>query len=326
VKRGATNVLDQYDFEVLRTWKVRGAIVCETNQGLYILKEFNGCSEKVMLQNLLLKAIREKGFQQAEMLLANKEGLFITLESDGTKYMMKTYLEGQECDVDNIENCKKAMEGLAKYHNVAAGISEQEIETDQLHLSLGIMDSEFEKHNRELKKVRSFLKRKGQKNDFEHFLVRHYDFYLEKAIEITELLKEQKQNALRPDMMPCHGDFQYHNILFQEEAPFLINFEKCIWDDATRDICYFLRKVLEKHNWSMEIGDSLLNAYHSIRTIPRQEREAIYYRFSYPEKFWKIVNFYYNSGKSFIPGKNAEKLEMILQQEKRKQEFIKVVL
>ena len=41
---------------------------------------------------------------------------------------------------------------------------------------------------------------------------------------------------------------------------------------------------------------------------------------------WKIVNYYYNSGKAFIPGKNAEKLEVILNQEKEKQKFIKVVL
>ena len=52
----------------------------------------------------------------------------------------------------------------------------------------------------------------------------------------------------------------------------------------------------------------------------------MYYRFLYPEKFWKIVNFYYNNGKAFIPWKTAEKLENILRQEAQKQDFIKVVL
>ena len=55
MKRGATNVLDQYDFEVLRTWKVRGAILCETTTGIYILKEYNGRSEKLPIQNILLE-------------------------------------------------------------------------------------------------------------------------------------------------------------------------------------------------------------------------------------------------------------------------------
>ncbi len=48
----------------------------------------------------------------------------------------------------------------------------------------------------------------------------------------------------------------------------------------------------------------------------------LYYRFRYPEKFWKIVNFYYNSGKAWIPGRNLEKLEKLLAQEEEKVKFL----
>ena len=37
----------------------------------------------------------------------------------------------------------------------------------------------------------------------------------------------------------------------------------------------------------------------------------LYYRLAYPEKFWKIVNFYYNSRKVWIPEKNSEKLRVL---------------
>ena len=50
-----------------------------------------------------------------------------------------------------------------------------------------------------------------------------------------------------------------------------------------------------------------------------------YYRLAYPEKFWKIVNFYYNSRKAWIPGKNQEKLEKLVAQEKEKQKFLDAV-
>ncbi len=52
----------------------------------------------------------------------------------------------------------------------------------------------------------------------------------------------------------------------------------------------------------------------------------LYYRFAYPEKFWKIVNFYYNSGKAWIPGRNREKLENLLRQEEEKKAFLDSVL
>ncbi len=37
------------------------------------------------------------------------------------------------------------------------------------------------------------------------------------------------------------------------------------------------------------------------------------------------MNFYYNSGKAWIPGKNQEKLERVIQQEKDKQHFLNEV-
>lgn len=44
------------------------------------------------------------------------------------------------------------------------------------------------------------------------------------------------------------------------------------------------------------------------------------------EKFWKIVNFYYNNGKAWIPGRNREKLENLLKQEAEKKNFMNNVL
>ena len=38
----AVELLEQYEIEVLRTRKGRGAIVCDTSQGCLILKEYSG--------------------------------------------------------------------------------------------------------------------------------------------------------------------------------------------------------------------------------------------------------------------------------------------
>ena len=35
------SILEQYDFSVEKTWKGRGSILFETNEGVYILKEYN---------------------------------------------------------------------------------------------------------------------------------------------------------------------------------------------------------------------------------------------------------------------------------------------
>ena len=51
----------------------------------------------------------------------------------------------------------------------------------------------------------------------------------------------------------------------------------------------------------------------------------LYYRLAYPEKFWKIVNFYYNTGKAWIPGRNMEKIEKLFAQEREKQLFLEYI-
>ena len=84
-----------------------------------------------------------------------------------------------------------------------------------------------------------------------------------------------------------------------------------------------MRKILEKHQWDDVLGMKLLKEYHRVRKLKKEEVEYLAIRLSYPEKFWKVVNFYYGSRKVWIPAKNMEKLEKILKQEEEKSWFLK---
>ncbi len=326
MKPKAANVLEGYDLEVLRTWKVRGAILCETDKGLFILKEFGGREEKLLLQDAFLSFLKQQGFFQAEELIKNKEGNLFSQDAEGTCYIVKTYVDGRECSIskgmDSLGDGRAAMHVLARLHRLGKDFKDNFYATNEVQA--GSLMQEFEKHNRELKRVRRFLKEKGQKSDFEHFLQQHFDSFLEQALDITRQLNEEKSK--QKNISLCHGDFQYHNILFQNEEAWIMNFEKCAWDSRTRDIYHFSRKVLEKCNWLPEVGKELLDVYEKEYPLTQGDGKQLYYRFCYPEKFWKIVNFYYNRGKAFIPGKNQEKLEALLYQEKCKQDFVKMVI
>ena len=104
-----------------------------------------------------------------------------------------------------------------------------------------------------------------------------------------------------------------------------IEFEKCVRDNPIRDLYLLLRKLLEKSNWSISLGTELIKAYEEIRPISAYSRIDLYYRLAYPEKFWKIVNFYFNSRKAWIPERNLEKLNKLLEQEPLKQHFLDAV-
>lgn len=317
----AVGLLEQYDIEVLRTRKGRGAILCDTSQGCLIFKEYTGNEQKIALQDRVLRQIEENGRVGVEQILSNKDGNLLVKDNDGVSYVLKTWFEGRECNIYDRTECLEAVRLLAALHN-----SMEKVECDS---SMPISDParEYEKHNRELKRVRKFLCKKGQKTWFEICLQDAFDGFLKQALEITQEWQEYSHlSEGQPECgCLCHGDYQYHNIIKCDGAWYIINFEKCIRDNPIRDLYLLLRKLLEKSNWSIPMGRELLSAYEEIRPISAYSRIDLYYRLAYPEKFWKIANFYYNSGKAWIPERNLEKLNKLLDQEIQKQEFLDTV-
>ena len=85
------SLLENYDIEVLRTWKGRGALLCETNRGVLILKEYVGHKDKCVFQDAALCMIQNRGFTNIETIVKNKEDELLTTDIDGTSYILKTY-------------------------------------------------------------------------------------------------------------------------------------------------------------------------------------------------------------------------------------------
>lgn len=318
----ALAVLEKYDIEVLRSWKGRGAILCETKTGIKILKEYKGSQERLLTQQQMLKKIKENGFINIEEILLTKEGEILVKDEDMNSYYLKDYSEGKECNVREYQDSSRVVEQMALLHRSMElpGFVEEK------NLIPYSFAEEVEKHNKELRRVKKFLKQKRQKSDFEYFLYRNFDFFLQKAEKILEEIKQcsdlfSKENLKNAGSI-CHGDFQHHNALILDGKVYFINFEKYIVDNPMRDLSLFFRKMMEKNNWSKELGLYVLQSYQKQNPLSEEDVIRLYYRLSYPEKFWKIVNFYYGSPKAWIPARNMEKLEKILRQEEEKTRFL----
>ncbi len=310
----AVTLLDQYDVTVLRTWKGRGAILCDTTQGLKIFKEYAGTKEKIEMQDKILRRIREEGFTQGEQIHLTKEGEYLTKDYNQITYVLKDYSEGRECNVKEPSQCVQGMKTLAAYHTVSMKIGNL-LE----HPPEDMLKRELIKHNKELKKIYTYLRKKSQKTDFEVFFLHHYPTFYNKALEVEEYVVPADWEL---PYCYCHGDYQYHNVLFGEFSTYLINFEKVHYDSRIKDISLYMRKVLEKQGWSLSLGMELLEAYEKVSPLSDQEYKQLYYRFAYPEKFWKIANYYYNSGKAFVSIRNMEKMKKLLQNQKDASEFM----
>ena len=112
----AVSLLEQYELEVMHTRKGRGAILCETDRGLLIFKEYGGSPEHLGVQDALLKKLSESGRVEAESLIPTKEGELYVKDNDGVRYILKTYRDGRECNIRERAECLEAINVLARLH------------------------------------------------------------------------------------------------------------------------------------------------------------------------------------------------------------------
>lgn len=325
VEDRAISVLGNYDLNVLRTWKGRGAILFETNTGTKIIREYTGPKEKVIFLDRLLNHIKEQGFPNVDALIKNKDGELLTVDTTKKVYLVKDYLEGRDCNIWDSTDCMQAVENLSRLHKKMLLNDDGSC----VFLPISTIAKEYERHNIELKRIRKFIRNKGQKTDFEIYLLKNYSYFQEQAEMCLQQVSEVDFRNLYEEVQKtgsiCHGDYQYHNIKMLSDGIGVSNFEKCCLDSQMRDLYLFMRKVLEKNNWNIELGNQILLAYQKNRFMKEQELLFLYYRLSYPDKFWKIVNFYYNNGKSWLPMRHMEKMQKLMIQESMKDKFLEAM-
>ena len=83
-----------------------------------------------------------------------------------------------------------------------------------------------------------------------------------------------------------------------------------------------MRKILEKHDWNLCLGKAMLEAYEETRPLSKEEKENLKIRFAYPEKYWKLANYYYTHNKAWISAKKLEKLKRLTDQEEKWRNFV----
>lgn len=311
-------VLAQYEVEINDITKGRGIHICNTDKGTWVLTGFRGTKDKGELLRAYLSALKEIGFM-AEQIVANKMGEAVTIdEVTGEGFLLKEYISGSELNVNQVKDLKAAAGLLAQYHNTASRLP---VDDSYMHMeSDTIILQEKEKHERELVKVKNYIRNRKKKSEFERIYLNAYEPMLQTAREALLLLK--KKSEADPCRCFCHCDYNQHNILWTDKGWQIVNFENisyrwCIWDLAN-----FLRKMQEKNNWEPGIGNEILKSYMNVRPLSETECEKLYALLLFPEKFWKVTNHYMNSRKSWISERDIEKLRKVIEQEAQRLRFV----
>ena len=322
----ALQILEQYDLEVLRSYGGRGGIMLETKDGLKMIKEFAGSRAKLPLEQRVLGILAERCVCAVDQVQANKEGELVTIGDYETPYIIKDWPPGRECDPKNEEELLKSMRLLARVHRELRGVLRTE-GAERRRILGADRSEELEKHNREMKRARNFIRTRQKKGEFELLYLQCAETIFQNGADALELLKASGSEKLYQQAVDgehlCHGEYVHHNILLQRQETALVNFSRFEINVQMNDVSQFLRKIMEKHNWNGGLAERMLTAYERERPLSGEERAYLAASLCYPEKAWKLVHHYYHTNKAWVPEKSAEKLQVFLAQNERRKKMVK---
>ena len=310
-------ILEKYPVTVKSFSKGRECYLFDTNLGSMALHEYHGSKERAAFLAEMLKHLKEKELL-VEEIIASAEGEILVTDEEERKYLLSENYYGAECDTKSKEDMVEAVKVLAKLHNASKSFSgdiPELIKRNQNSLLYVC-----EKHNREMKLVKNYIRNKKKKNGFEMLFISKCEGFLEKAAAVTEALRNVKCEETWYGF--CHGDYNQHSIVFAKQGVAIVGLESFTYDIQIRDLANFLRKMLEKNDWNIDLGMTLIHAYRELHPIKEQEASYLYFFLAYPEKFWKLANHYNNAHKSWLSERNIEKLEKVIRQEEKREAFL----
>jgi len=355
VEDRSQEALKKYRLKIYNIYRARGAFLLETDCGLKLYKCFEGSRNRALFENKVKDHLLQHGYSNTDLFVKTTDDDIFSDDSAGCQYIMKNWYWGEECNLKELLQIEAASSNLARLHCI---LKDVDFTREQLEHNISPdLTETFDKRNRELKRVKAYIREKRQKNEFELSYLNYYDAFYEQGLLAADRLLSSSYQSLLAEAVKqrsvCHGNYTYHNIIMLKSKADAIsktyvppgwinkqplsvaelggsggmiattNFEKSYIGLQIGDLYQFVRKVMEKNDWDILYGSNIIEAYDRVKPISKAELNVLYLLLLYPEKFWKITNFYYNGKKSWVSGRNTQKLNMIGEQNAKKEMFLR---
>lgn len=323
-------VLKQYEFNTYRISRGRGGMLIATNEGIKLFLECRKSDKYYKREDAITQALLEEGIVNTDTYIKNIEGDIFSDDSEGHRYIVKNWYDGKECNVKDLQDIRISVIELAKLHIALQKVSKNNKDSISFINKITNIKEVCIRHKKELKMASNYLRNKKNKSDFEQLAYHNIEkFYQEaqKAIELfNEPVLEQRLKQVNETCELSHGGFNYHNIIIGSEYCAITNFDKYKNECQISDLYQFMRKIMEKCDWSIELAYRILDDYNKVKPVSDDDLKLLSAMFAFPEKYWKIINYYFNSNKAWIPPKSYEKLIKVVQQNDKRRAFIETLI
>ena len=302
---------ESYDIKINSISNYRDMFIANTNNGKKLIKITTLKPDRVCFIAEVKEHLINNSFINIDKNIYTNSGKTFITYNNQTIYM-SNYIDGRECSLDSKDETIRCARLLANMHKASKGFICSE--ESKARNELGRLPSCYKKRLDEIKK----LKKNAQKGKlkFDNLMCQYVDYFYEMGEKAINMLDTSDYYELVEDAEKSknisHHDFNHHNIFIQNDEMYLINFEYCCYDLKIYDLVNLLRRKMRKCGWNINEAAKIINEYCKIESLCESEFELMKIMFMFPQKFWRIVNKYYNSKKGCTEKSYINRLQEVI--------------
>lgn len=291
-------IAENYGLDIKNLFPYKDTFMIVTAQGRKVVKRIPFSVDRLRFVHGAKEHLARNGFENTDRYICTLSGDPGFLYNNGC-YTLTDFSEGRESNFDNDSDVKKAAVALAYLHKASRGYvppADSKVQDD-----LGKLPGFFSKRLDDIKKMKKQAK-KG-KSRFDQLFLQYVDYFIESGekalteIELSEYAAVTEKT--RNEGLFCHHDYTHHNILMEGEKVIVTNFDYCCYELRVYDIANFIRRKMRKCDWDISKTALITESYNSVETLSGAELEVMRIILEFPQKFWRVVNRYYNSRRSW---------------------------
>lgn len=287
-----------YGIDIKNIYPFKDVFIIESSSGKKVLRKLNLSPGRINFIHEAKEHLVRNNFKNLDRYLCTKDNEpYISI--DGVNYTVSDYVEGCESDFEKREDIVKSATVLAKLHASTRGFIAPKncIPRDDL----GKLPVYFKKRLEEMKRIKRIAQREKRKIDY--LVLEYIDYFCELGEDAIKKLSDSKYVEItekaRDEGIFCHHDYTHSNIINSADDTYVINFNYCCFELKVYDIANLLRRKMRKCKWNLSEAEIIIDSYSSIEPISADEFFILKIILQFPQKFWRVINKYYNSRRTW---------------------------
>lgn len=305
-------IKNKYGIEIKEIEKKRSVYkIISDKSNIYCLKEVNHNFSRFKWLPSFLLYLKEKEFLNCPLLIKDSQNQFYFKVNKHRYYYLTDWINGNECEIDKIENALASVELLSQFHKKATGFHSKQLIYEEAKII-----KEYVKKKDDIIRYKNLIINKKIMSYFDTLYIETFNNQMtlaEKSLIylLNSNYRNLSKNAIKKKVV-CHNSFYYQNIIKSDNTLYLIDFDKIIYETVEYDLGKFIQRLMfrKSYNWEFDKAKLLIDKY--CNCFDNIDYKLLLAIIIFPHKFWKLGNKKYDKQKNLDENYYIRRLKKII--------------